>query len=77
MPERKRKNSKSKDKTPCKCLTCSNPHREIHDGKELLICGDEACALNCESCTERPISGCGFKPLVVVIETEIREVVSA
>lgn len=69
MPNRKSKNSKSKAKTPCKCLTCANPHRETHDGVKYLICGDEACNLKCELCTERPPSGqCGFKPLPVVDE---------
>lgn len=76
MPfDRKRSNSKSKVKAPCKCLTCERGSRETHEGRKLLICGDEACDLKCESCTERPISGCGFKPMVfeVVEAVEVFE----
>jgi hypothetical protein len=64
------KHSKSKAKDPCKCLRCSKPIRETIDGKSMMICGDEACDLKCDACTERPVSGCGFKPLPVVVEGE-------
>ncbi|TGE35913.1 hypothetical protein E4K67_22620 [Desulfosporosinus fructosivorans] len=61
-------NSKSKAKTPCKCLICANSNRVTFEGRNLLICGDEACDLKRDVCTERPISGCGFKPMPVVVE---------
>jgi len=62
IPNRSIRNARSKAKAPYKCLSCANPHREKHYGKELLICGDEACDLRCDRCTERPTSGqCGYK----------------
>jgi len=70
MPYRKGKNSKSKAKTTCKCLRCEKPTQEKYEGKIILTCGDEACYLNCDTCTERPTSECHFKP-------GIREGVSA
>jgi len=63
MPNRKGKNSKTKAKQPCKCLRCAKTTREVFFGKTLLICGDEACDMRCDVCTERPNTACGFKEI--------------
>lgn len=56
----------------CKCLRCAKPIRKEYEGKTLLICGDEACFLNCDVCTDRPTSGCSFK-VIPSVRDEIRE----
>lgn len=38
----------------CKCLTCSYPFQAEVNGRVYLICDEEACFMNCESCSERP-----------------------
>ena len=63
MPNRKGKSSKSQAKQPCKCLRCAKTTREVFFGKTLLICGDEACDMRCDVCTERPNTACGFKEI--------------
>lgn len=68
MPNRNGKNSKTKARSVCKCLSCEKSHREKDESKTLLICGDEACSLNCAECTERPTWDCGYRPLPVVTE---------
>ena len=62
------RHSKSKAKTPCKCLRCGKASREKYDGKEMLICKDEACDMQCDKCTERPNNTCGFKAIPVSVE---------
>ncbi|GAB6172021.1 hypothetical protein JCM15765_14990 [Paradesulfitobacterium aromaticivorans] len=66
MPNRYTKNSVSKATTQCKCLSCAKPMRDTMDGLNVLICGGEACFLNCERCTERP-HGCEYKPRVGMV----------
>lgn len=73
MPDRLTKNSKTKAKTPCKCLSCGKSHREIHDGKTLLICGDEACDLRCDRCTERPSRCSSYSKVVEIREREVAQ----
>jgi len=54
------KKLKTRAKTPCKCLRCGVPTQEKIDGKTWLICGDEACDMRCEVCTDRPNVACRF-----------------
>jgi|GEM_PF-3938651 hypothetical protein len=51
---------KRKAKSPCKCLRCTVPRRENYEGKTWLICGDEACDMKCDCCTDRPVWKCSF-----------------
>ena len=50
------KNARTKYKTPCRCLTCLKPEREEFEGLKMLVCSDEACFMNCDTCTDRPIT---------------------
>ncbi|WP_407310590.1 hypothetical protein [Desulfosporosinus sp. SB140] len=54
MLNRKTKNSRTQAKQPCKCLSCKQPWREKYEDLTMLVCGDEACYLDCAKCTERP-----------------------
>ena len=57
------RHSKSKAKTVCRRMKCANPTREKYEDKVMLVCGEEACFMNCDTCTERPVSHCGFKEI--------------
>ena len=46
-----------RSKSKCKCLTCRFSHREEHDGLRYLICGQEACLMNCLTCDTPPCCG--------------------
>lgn len=43
---------------PCKCLTCELARREEMDGLAMLICGDEACFMQCDDCAYKPDRWC-------------------
>lgn len=72
LPKKPIKDAKTRAKGPCRCLGCANSTRETYDGKEILICRDEACYLKCEECIVRPNFSCGYKALPNV-DVEIRE----
>ena len=40
----------------CGCLTCDcdTAYVTSYDGKPVLVCGEEACFMQCETCTEQP-----------------------
>jgi len=50
------KNAKTKRKTVCRCLSCQKAWREEFEGLKMLVCSDEACFMDCESCKDRPIT---------------------
>lgn len=39
----------------CKCLSCEDAYRETINGLTYLVCGEEACLINCSSCSSRPL----------------------
>lgn len=54
MPDRPMKNSRTKAKSPCKCLTCAKTWSERYEDLTMLVCGEEACFMDCDRCTDRP-----------------------
>lgn len=54
-PNRPMKNARPRTKAPCKCLTCSKAIREKYEDLTMLVCEDEACFMECDKCTERPV----------------------
>ncbi len=66
MLNRPLKNTKAKAKPPCKCLTCAKTWREHYEDLTMLVCGEEACFLDCERCTDRPRCD-GYTPIAEVI----------
>lgn len=56
--KRSRNRVARKDAKECQCLTCARPIRDEYEGLKMLICGEEACFLKCNTCTERPRKKC-------------------
>lgn len=67
MNRKRTRNRVTRATKQCQCLTCGKPSRENHEGLTMLVCGQEACFLNCETCTERPAKKCA----VPITENEI------
>lgn len=64
---RSMKNVRTKGKKPCKCLSCDQKHIETFQELTILVCGDEACFMECDRCTDRPSNCCMYHKIQEIV----------